>query len=174
MPASILLIDPKYPHNVGQSVRACAAYGVPDLYFTGDRMSAAMKELKRLPREERLRGYRSVKLQHMERPFDALPHLTPVAVEIRPNSEALPLFEHPENALYVFGPEDGGLGASVLGQCHRFVAIPSAHCLNLSMAVGTVLYDRQAKQDPARALDMSDANAPGYFEVRDLLPRPTP
>ncbi|MEM6554805.1 MAG: TrmH family RNA methyltransferase [Pseudomonadota bacterium] len=174
MSAAILLIDPKYPHNVGQSVRACAAYGIQDLYFTGDRMNSAMKELKRLPREERLRGYRSVKLQHLERPFDHLPTLTPVAVEIRPNSEALPVFEHPENALYVFGPEDGGLGSSVLGQCHRFVAIPSAHCLNLSMAVGTVLYDRQAKRDPARPLDTSAANAPGYFEVRDLLPRPRP
>ena len=73
MSAAILLIDPKYPHNVGQSVRACAAYGVQDLYFTGDRMSSAMKELKRLPREERLRGYRSVQLQHIERPFDRLP-----------------------------------------------------------------------------------------------------
>jgi len=174
MSAAILLIDPKYPHNVGQSVRACAAYGIQDLYFTGDRMNAAMKELKRLPREERLRGYRSVKLQHLERPFDHLPNLTPVAVEIRPNSEALPVFEHPDNALYVFGPEDGGLGSSVLGQCHRFVAIPSAHCLNLSMAVGTVLYDRQAKRDPARPLDTSAANTPGYFEVRDLLPRPRP
>ena len=172
MSAAILLIDPKYPHNVGQSVRACAAYGISDLYFTGDRMSSAMKELKRLPREERLRGYRSVKLQHIERPFDKLPSLTPVAVEIRPNSEALPLFSEPENALYVFGPEDGSIGSSVLGQCHRFVAIPSAHCLNLSMAVGTVLYDRQAKLDPARPLDTSDANAPGYFEVRNLLPRP--
>ena len=174
MSAAILLIDPKYPHNVGQSVRACAAYGIQDLYYTGDRMNAAMKELKRLPREERMRGFRSVKLQHLERPFDYLPNLIPVAVEIRPNSEALPVFEHPENALYVFGPEDGSLGSGVLGQCHRFVAIPSAHCLNLSMAVGTVLYDRQAKLDPARPLDTRAANAPGYFEVRDLLPRPRP
>ena len=171
MTAAILLIDPKYPHNVGQSVRACAAYGVENLYFTGDRLNKAMRELKRLPREERLRGYRSVKLEPIERPFDALPELTPVAVEIRPNSEALPVFQHPENALYVFGPEDGSIGSAVLGQCHRFVAIPSAHCLNLSMAVGTVLYDRQAKLDPARPLDTSDANAPGYFEVRDLLPK---
>lgn len=171
MTAAILLIDPKYPHNVGQSVRACAAYGVQNLYFTGERLNKAMRELKRLPREERLRGYRSVKLEQLERPFDALPELTPVAVEIRPNSEALPSFEHPEHALYVFGPEDGSIGSAVLGQCHRFVAIPSAHCLNLSMAVGTVLYDRQAKRDPSRPLDTSDANPPGYFEVRDLLPK---
>lgn len=172
MTSAVLLIDPKYPHNVGQSVRACAAYGVSNLYFTGERLKRALKELKRLPREERLRGYRSVNLEHLDRPFDRLPEFTPVAVEVRQNSEPLPLFEHPENALYVFGPEDGGIGSATLGQCHRFVAIPSSHCLNLSMAVGTVLYDRQAKIEPTRPLNMSDVQTPGYFEVRELLPKP--
>lgn len=171
MTAAVLLIDPKYPHNVGQSVRACAAYGVSRLLFTGDRLKKEMRDLKRLPREERLRGYQSVKLEHVDRPFDIMPDLTPVAVEVRQNSETLPLFQHPNNALYVFGPEDSGIGAATLSQCHRFVAIPSAHCLNLSMAVGTVLYDRQAKLDPERPLDMSGVDDPGYFEVRGLLPK---
>jgi hypothetical protein len=34
--------------------------------------------------------------------------VTPVAVELRPDAESLVTFEHPEEALYVFGPEDGG------------------------------------------------------------------
>jgi tRNA(Leu) C34 or U34 (ribose-2'-O)-methylase TrmL len=29
--------------------------------------------------------------------------------------------------------------------CHRFVKIPTKHCLNLANAVATVLYDRHAK-----------------------------
>ncbi len=170
MSVAVLLIDPKYPHNVGQILRACAAYGVPRLVFTGTRMNEAMRTLRRLPREERLRGYDRVQLEHAARPFELLRDLTPVAVEVRRNSETLPQFDHPEHALYVFGPEDGGIGPATLAQCHRFVAIPSAHCLNLSMAVGTVLYDRLAKREPSRPLDMSSVDTPGYFEVRDLLP----
>ena len=30
-------------------------------------------------------------------------------------------------------------------RCHRFVVIPSLHCLNVAMSVGTVLYDRMVK-----------------------------
>jgi tRNA(Leu) C34 or U34 (ribose-2'-O)-methylase TrmL len=49
-------------------------------------------------------------------------------------------------ALYVFGPEDGSLGRATLAQCHRFLVIPTRHCVNLSAAVYTVLYDRHAKR----------------------------
>jgi tRNA(Leu) C34 or U34 (ribose-2'-O)-methylase TrmL len=93
-----------------------------------------------------MRGYRDVRMTHAERPFDAFPALTPVAIELRPGSESLLDFEHPDNALYVFGPEDGSLDRGVLGLCHRFVYIPARHCLNLSAAVYTVLYDRHAKR----------------------------
>ena len=143
--AAILLIDPKYPHNLGAIVRTCAAFGVRDIRYTGQRIDRRLNELSRLPREERMRGYRSVNWQRTDRPFDDFPMLTPVAVEVRENSESLPAFEHPEDALYVFGPEDGSLTNVTLRHCHRFVAIPTRHCLNLSIAVSTVLYDRQAK-----------------------------
>jgi tRNA(Leu) C34 or U34 (ribose-2'-O)-methylase TrmL len=65
---------------------------------------------------------------------------------VRPNSESLIEFEHPSDAVYVFGPEDGSLDRAVLGQCHRFVTIPTRHCTNLAAAIYTVLYDRHAKR----------------------------
>ena len=34
----------------------------------------------------------------------------------------------------------------ILRHCHRFVVIPTAHCMNLASAVSTVLYDRSAKR----------------------------
>jgi hypothetical protein len=37
------------------------------------------------------------------------------------------------------------LDRSWLTRCHRFVRIPTRHCLNLACAVGTVLYDRESK-----------------------------
>jgi tRNA(Leu) C34 or U34 (ribose-2'-O)-methylase TrmL len=72
-----------------------------------------------------------------------------VAVELTQNAELLTHFDHPENALYVFGPEDGSLGQVILRHCHRFLAIPAAHCLNLAAAVNVVLYDRRMKRQLA-------------------------
>ncbi|MCI4663374.1 MAG: hypothetical protein MRY74_01510 [Neomegalonema sp.] len=161
MTAAILLDNPKYPRNVGAAVRTCAAYGVRDLLYTGERMGETLTELTRLPREERMRGYQSVRWRRSTRPFAELPTLAPVAVEVRPGSEMLPEFEHPENALYVFGPEDGSINGALLHHCHRFVAIPTRHCLNLAMAVATVLYDRQAKLEPSRRMDMAATEGRG-------------
>lgn len=153
MTAAILLDNPKYPRNLGAIVRTCAAYGVRDLRYSGDRLDQSLAEHSRLPREERIRGYQTVCWRRaLQRPFDEFPTLEPVAVEVRQNSEMLPDFDHPENALYVFGPEDGTLDTALLRHCWRFVAIPTQHCLNLAMAVATVLYDRQAKRAPNRRL----------------------
>ena len=48
---AILLIDPKYPHNLGAIVRTCAAFGVRDIRYTGERIDRRLSELSRLPRE---------------------------------------------------------------------------------------------------------------------------
>lgn len=144
---AVALINPKYAHNVGAAMRACSCYGVEQLWFTGDRVSMESKKGARLPREERMKGYASVELRQFDYFFDCFPSgVTPVAVEVRETSEQLPTFEHPENPLYVFGPEDGSIPSSVLRHCHRFVFIPMAHCSNLAAAVYTVLYDRKAKR----------------------------
>lgn len=162
MSASVLLINPKYPHNVAGIVRACAAYGACHMRYTGTRMDKNLSGWDRLPREERMKGYRSVTWKRTERPFEDFPDHVPVAIEVRENSEMLQHFDHPKKALYVFGPEDGGLKGTTLRHCHRFVAIPTLHCLNLSMAVGTVLYDRMCKLNPQAYLDMAKSENRGF------------
>jgi tRNA(Leu) C34 or U34 (ribose-2'-O)-methylase TrmL len=146
---SVLLIDPKYAHNLGAVVRACAVFGVPELRWTGNR---ATRDMDRLPREERMHDYRRkvsfsmISGSMFERPLDAYPaQITPVAVEVLDSAELLPSFQHPPAAVYVFGPEDGGLPKGIRNVCHRFVTIPGAGCLNLAAAVNVVLYDRFAK-----------------------------
>ena len=146
-PPAIVLVDPKFPHNVGAAVRAASCYGVGQVWFTGDRVHLVGERRFRLPREERMRGYQDVELRHSDQPFDAFDRAAvPIAVELRRNAESLIAFDHPDRAVYVFGPEDGSLDRAVLGLCHRFVVIPTRHCTNLSAAVYTVLYDRHAKR----------------------------
>ena len=142
---SIVLINPKYPHNVGGVIRAASCFGFKQVWYTGDRISLDTQE--RLPREERMKGYGDVDLYQFDYPFDCFPNDTiPVAVEIVENSENLIDFQHPENAIYVFGPEDGSIHQTVRRHCHRFVTIPTKHCTNLCSAVNIVMYDRLMKR----------------------------
>ena len=102
---AVLLINPKYKANVGAIQRAASCYNVHQVWFTGNRIS--LEEGERLPREERMKGYRNVDLIQYDYPFDHFPKgVTPVAIELLDNTECLFDFEHPEDALYVFGPED--------------------------------------------------------------------
>ncbi|NCN41400.1 RNA methyltransferase [bacterium] len=142
---AILLENPKFPRNVGMTVRLASCYGIKQVWFTGDRMIDELKGLSRVPREERMRGYKEVTLVHGNIDFRKVTGIVPVALEVRENSESLVFFEHPENAIYIFGPEDGSVSKGILHQCHRFLAIPTKHCLNLATAVSTVLYDRKMK-----------------------------
>lgn len=143
----VLLIDPKYPHNVGQVLRAASCFGLSTVWMTGERVALEGDGKRyRLPREERMRGVYDAEIKHSTRPFDETRELTPIAVEITPGAQTLPYFDHPENALYVFGPEDGSLGRATLGQCHLFVQLPMLHCANLAAAVYITLYDRHAKR----------------------------
>ncbi len=146
---AVALINPKFPHNVGAALRAASCFGVPQVWFTGDRVTLGLKGAKRLPREERMKGYRDVDLRHFDHVFDQYEDdITPVAIELRPNAETLHSFVHPEKALYIFGPEDGSIPQVALRNCHRFVVIPTRHCVNLAAAVYLVLYDRQVKANP--------------------------
>jgi tRNA(Leu) C34 or U34 (ribose-2'-O)-methylase TrmL len=150
MPA-VILVNPKYPHNVGNSFRACAALGIPRLYVTGNRAQWVITgKGQRLPREERMKSYKGkVTLIRNDRPFDLCKEMVPVAVEISATAEPLATFQHPDNACYVFGPEDGGIPKPIRALCHRFVILPTDHCINLAAAVNCVLMDRRVKRQLA-------------------------
>lgn len=145
----LILINPKYVHNVAAAIRAASCFDVTRLVWTGSRVDPTL--LDRLPREERMKGYRDVTWNHdqADKPFEYFSAVTPVCVELMENSEALTTFIHPENAVYIFGQEDGGVPQVIRRLCHRFVHIQSNHCLNLSAAINVILHDRKAKRQLA-------------------------
>jgi len=147
---AIALSNPKFAHNVGAALRAASCFGIKQLWYSGNRVQLDLEMKKRLPREERMKGYKDVELRQFDYIFDEFEGIaTPVAIELRQNAELLPQFEHPENALYVFGPEDGSIPQTYLRHCHRFVVIPTHYCVNLAAAVYLVLYDRLIKRQLA-------------------------
>jgi tRNA(Leu) C34 or U34 (ribose-2'-O)-methylase TrmL len=143
----IILVNPKYVHNVAAAIRAASCFDVTRLVWTGSRVDPST--LERLPREERMKGYKDVLWTHdtKDKPFNLFTQdVVPVCIELLENSEGLTHFVHPENAVYVFGREDGGVPQVLRRFCHRFVNIPANHCLNLATAIAITLYDRKMKR----------------------------
>jgi tRNA(Leu) C34 or U34 (ribose-2'-O)-methylase TrmL len=157
---AIVLINPRFAHNIGMTVRLASCYGLSQVWFTGDRVRLEIEQRGKLPREERMKGYRDVEMLSYERPLEQFKNVVPVAIEVRKDSERLQHFEHPENAVYVFGPEDGSIPDPVLRVCHRFVVIPTRHCLNLATAVSTILWDRAYKRHQRGLDDLMLSGAP--------------
>ena len=74
-------------------------------------------------------------------------NLVKVAVELVEGATPLPNFRHPENALYIFGPEDGSIEQEIVDQCDYVVYIPTVGCMNLAATVNVLLYDCLAKTE---------------------------
>lgn len=139
----IALTNPKYARNVGGAIRACSCWGVDELIWSGNRVLSPEEwdSEERIPREMRMFD---VKLTRSDRFKDIIKSsgLIPIAIEFMDNSENLFDFIHPENAMYIFGPEDGSIPSTILQHCHRFVKLPTIHCLNLTSAINCVLMHR--------------------------------
>lgn len=136
----VALDNPKFPHNIGAVIRGMSCFtDGGELVWTGNRVDPTTMD--RIPREERMKAYANVPWRQVTKPTEEFPHHTPVVIELVPGAQLLPNFTHPE-----FGPEDGSVNPGIRAAAHAFVAIPSFHCMNLSVAVNMILYDRAYKR----------------------------
>ncbi|MES9861297.1 MAG: RNA methyltransferase [Candidatus Thiodiazotropha sp. LLP2] len=138
---TIGLVNPKSPINVGSVLRAAGCFQVNAIFYTGERYDRA----KRFQTDTK-----STALQIPLTGVTSLLENTPkdhclVCVELVEGATPLPDFVHPENAYYVFGPEDGTLTQATIDRADAVVYIPTTGCLNLAATVNIVLYDRLAK-----------------------------
>jgi tRNA(Leu) C34 or U34 (ribose-2'-O)-methylase TrmL len=133
--------NPKTPENMGIVLRAAGCYGADAIFYTGERYNRARKfftDTKNIGSKIPVTGVDAL--------LDIQRHNTQViAVELVEGAVPLMDFDHPEQAYYLFGPEDGSLPQEVLNNCDAVVYIPTIGCMNLAATVNVVLYDRLAK-----------------------------
>ncbi|MFV8429771.1 RNA methyltransferase [Vibrio owensii] len=139
--AIIGLYNPKSPTNVGAVLRAAGCYDAAQVRYNGTRYSRAVKF-----QTDTQNSQERIQLVEMEDLTANVAYdVEIVCVELVVGATALPHFTHPENAIYVFGPEDGSLPQEMVDKAHHVVYVPTHGCMNLAATVNVVLYDRMAK-----------------------------
>lgn len=138
--AAIGLHRPKDPANVGGTLRAAYVHGAALVAIAGARNDSIRHGTNTPSAWKHFPVLMGDDLKAMI-PFDCIP----VAVDLVPDAIPLPSYQHPQRAFYIFGPEDGTLGNSVLDWCPHRVMVPTRMCMNLAATVNVVLYDRIAK-----------------------------
>lgn len=139
--AAIGMVRPKHHVNVGCVLRAAHCYGAALVAIQGDRSPVTSHV-------DVFKSWRHTPVIRGADLFEMIPYDTvPIAVDLVDGAEPLPSFQHPQRAFYIFGPEDGTLGRSILDRCKHRVMVPTRDCMNLAATVNVVLYDRMMKAD---------------------------
>ena len=135
------LTNPKSPSNVGSVLRAAGCFAATQILYTGHRFDNA-----RAFHTDTKKVAEHIPLLQCDDFFAAKASgMQVVCVDLIEGATALPDFQHPENALYIFVPEDGSIDQATINQADHVVFIPTIGCLNLAATVNVVLYDRSAK-----------------------------
>ncbi|WP_286717309.1 RNA methyltransferase [Thalassolituus sp. UBA2009] len=149
------LENPKDAGNVGSVLRALGCYQADGIFYTGSRYDRAVKHSTDTRNVAQI-----AQMAHVDSLLiakDRLPeHTSLICVELVIGATSLLEFEHPENALYVFGPEDGSISQDIVRAADEVVYIPTVGCMNLAATVNVVLYDRLAKLGPAKGIESGD------------------
>jgi tRNA(Leu) C34 or U34 (ribose-2'-O)-methylase TrmL len=139
--ATIALTNPQSPSNVGAVLRSVGCFNAQEILYTGSRYNIARKY-----HTDTQNTASTVPLTHCEDFFSAKqPEKKVICVDLVEGAIPLADFDHPENAMYIFGPEDGSVAQAVIDRADAAVYIPTIGCLNLAQTVNLVLYDRATK-----------------------------
>ena len=138
---NIGLINPKSPTNVGAVMRAAGCYQANNVFYTGQRYANAAKfntDTQNIKEKIPLTAVDSID-------ESLINGVKVVCVDLVEGATPLPLFEHPEQALYIFGPEDGTIPQCIIDKADAVVYVPTVGCMNLAASVNVLLYDRLVK-----------------------------
>ncbi len=159
-PPAVVMLTPKFAVNIACMIRNCACFGIDWLIITGDRVEIPSGQKgDRLPRQERMRDYRTVNVLQSDFPSVYFPNSPIIGVELTPGAIPLAYLEHPEDAVYVLGPEDNSISKGWRALCHTIVRIETLHYLNVAQAGGIVLHHRMEslwKQGKGKLLTLDE------------------
>src|SRR6187402_3373303 len=98
--ATIGLVNPKSPENVGMVLRAAGCYAAQQVFYSGVRYNRARQFFT-----DTNNAQQKIPLQYAEDLLLAAPPgASIVAVELIEGATPLVHFEHPHHAFYIFGP----------------------------------------------------------------------
>lgn len=112
---SIGLVNPKGTENVGAVMRAAGCYQADQVLYTGSRYDRAAKmstDTKNIRAKIPLMNIDTLNADTLVEAVDA--DTTIICVDLIQGATPLPVFEHPEKALYIFGPEDGTIPQNIV------------------------------------------------------------
>lgn len=130
---------PKTHHNVAQALRAAFCYDANFVNISGERYSRSSVDTTRA--DKHIPVFDGLTSVIDNRPRGSVL----ISVEITDDAFDLRTFCHPEQALYIFGPEDGSIPNHILDKSQCKVKIPTKVCMNLAATVNVLLYDRIQK-----------------------------
>jgi tRNA(Leu) C34 or U34 (ribose-2'-O)-methylase TrmL len=149
---TIGLTNPKSPSNVGAVMRAAGCYCVDQVLHTGQRYANAAKFNGSKHNTDTKNAHEKIPLKAADNfeNIESLRELLPeeakiICVDLVEGATPLPHFQHPAQALYIFGPEDGTISQKVIDSADDVVYVPTVGCMNLAASVNVLLYDRLAK-----------------------------
>ncbi len=129
----------KRTYNFGALVRTARVFGADFVFSVGHRNPAETSSV---------RAELTMPVFHFETLAACIASIPAnarlVCVELAPGALDIRTYAHPARAVYLLGPEDGALPASIMRQ-HDTVILPGAYPLNVAMAATVVLYDRLLK-----------------------------
>ena len=140
MAFAIAVENLKIKHNLGTLMRSAVNFGAAAVFTIGRRYrrvgSDTMNAGGQIPIINFLNwtDYREHALNWMH-----------IGVEIKSRSTNIIRFVHPDQVVYLLGPEDGSLSKEAQSICKYIVEIPTDRCLNLAVAASVVMYDRHLK-----------------------------
>jgi len=139
------LSNPKSPENVDSVLRAAGNYRVDSVFYTGQRYARALRLNPDTPNMSR-KVSENVSLYSVDSLLEKVAKdVKIVCIEFAIDAISLPQYQHPQNACYIFGPEDGNISQEIIDRADAVVYVPTVGSMNLAASVNVVLYDRLAK-----------------------------
>jgi len=126
-------------------MRAAGNFRVDSVLYTGTRYARAAQLNTATENLSRKVGQHIPLASVTSLTESAAKNMRIVCIEFAENAIPLPEYKHPDNAFYIFGPEDGTLEQAVIDRADDVVYIPTTGCMNLAATVNVVLYDRLSK-----------------------------